>query len=243
MTDAKHEPDLTPAGELVTARRLVRTARQATLATERDGQPHAALVTPACTAEMDLLLLLSTLSRHTAHLRENPRCALLCAAPHASLVNPQTIERINLTCHAAPDPSAPARARYLAIHPYAALYAGFTDFSLWRLTIERADYVGGFARAHGFAGAELSPEPAITAMLAQSEAPVVAHCNEDHAAAMEALGRAHTGVAAPWRLIGIDADGCDLACPEGSLWLPWTVSVRVRADLRHAIVALVQQVT
>ncbi|MBX6747108.1 MAG: pyridoxamine 5'-phosphate oxidase family protein, partial [Acetobacteraceae bacterium] len=59
------------------ARRLIRGARAATLATQAAGQPFASLVTPAAAPDLLPLLWLSTLSEHTRQLRAEPRCALL----------------------------------------------------------------------------------------------------------------------------------------------------------------------
>ena len=58
-----------------------------------------------------------------------------------------------------PEPEVPAlKARFLAKHPYAALYADFGDFALWRITPAAAQLVGGFARALRLRGAELLPD-------------------------------------------------------------------------------------
>ena len=114
------------------ARCLVRSAASATLATQAAGQPFASLVTPATTGDLAVLLLLSSLSEHTRQLRAEPRCALLFQG-QAAEANPQTAPRVTLTGLAAPVPEAevPAlKARFLAKHPYAALYADFGDFAL-----------------------------------------------------------------------------------------------------------------
>ncbi len=66
-----------PAASAFLARTLLRGAVAATLATQQDGQPFASLVTPACGPDLAPLLLLSSLSEHTRHLRAEPRCALL----------------------------------------------------------------------------------------------------------------------------------------------------------------------
>jgi putative heme iron utilization protein len=125
---------------------LLRSVRVGTLATVADGAPYAALVTPALGADGAPLLLLSELSAHTRHLQANPACCLLIVGPAAS-ENPQTAPRLALTCRAALEADPAARPHYLATHPYAALYAGFQDFAFWRLEIEAAHYVGGFAAA------------------------------------------------------------------------------------------------
>ena len=102
------------------ARRLLRGARVGTLATSATGgQPFASLVTPACAPDLSVLLLLSNLSEHTRHLRADPRCALLVAGPPET-ANPQTAPRLTVTGEAmrADDPAL--KARWLALHPYAA---------------------------------------------------------------------------------------------------------------------------
>jgi putative heme iron utilization protein len=79
-------------------------------------------------------------------LQANPACALLLVGQPAS-ENPQTAPRVTLSGVALPVARADAEAAFLATHPYAALYAGFTDFGYWRLDVTKADYVGGFAAA------------------------------------------------------------------------------------------------
>jgi putative heme iron utilization protein len=60
-----------------------------------------------------------------------------------------------------PEPEVPAlKARWLARHPYAALYADFGDFALWRIRPMGALLVGGFARATRLKLAELLPDHA-----------------------------------------------------------------------------------
>ena len=125
-------------------------AAAATLATQHG---RAALRQPgdagAAAPDLSPLLLLSSLSEHTRHLRAEPRCALLVqGAPESA--NPQTAPRVTLTGLAEPVPEAevpPLKARWLARHPYAALYADFGDFALWRIRPGGALLVGGFARA------------------------------------------------------------------------------------------------
>ena len=77
------------------ARRLLRAARSASLATSAKGQPFASLVTPACAPDLSVLLLLSSLSEHTRHLVADPRCSLLVSGPAAG-ANPQTAPRLTV---------------------------------------------------------------------------------------------------------------------------------------------------
>ena len=213
------------------ARTLLRGARAAVLATaDREGAPHAALVTPAWAPELSGLLWLSRLSAHTSHLAAEPRCALFVQGPAVG-ANPQTAPRVSLAGRAAPVEDEALKARWLAIHPYAALYAGFTDFALWRVVPSHAQLVGGFGRAFRLPAAELGPDPATAAAFAAAEATLIAAAEAQHASLLQALGTAaakSTGqdipgrdIVGPWRLVALDSDGIDLATPTASLRLHW----------------------
>lgn len=214
------------------ARRLLRAARMATLATVADGQPFAALVTPACTADLSPLLLLSSLSEHTRQLLAEPRCALLVSGTPAER-NPQTAPRVTLlaTAERLAEPGG-MKAQYLAIHPYAALYADFGDFSLWRLRPERANLVGGFARAHRIPAGDLLPDAAAVAAVAAAAAAIMAHCNADHADTLALLA----GEAGDWAMVAVDVDGCDLASGEIVRRIDWPAPVADADGVRAALI-------
>ena len=213
--------------------RLLRAARVATLATALDGQPFASLATPACAPDRSVLLLLSELSEHTRHLRAEPRCSLLICGPAAER-NPQTAPRVTITglAQAAHDPAL--KQRFLAIHPYAALYAGFGDFSIWRVRVSGALFVGGFARAVRLRAAELAADSAAVAAIAAAEAGIIAHCNGDHPDALSLIAAA----AGAWRMVAVDIDGCDLAQDERVIRIPWSAPVANAGDVRRELVAM-----
>ena len=206
-----------------TLRSLARAARAGSLATITNaGQPFVSLVTPAFDAGCTPLLLLSGLSEHTRHLRVEPRCALLITGA-ANGPNPQTTPRVTLIGCATPIEDAALRARYLAIHPYAALYAGFGDFALWRLTVEEAHYVGGFGLARHVTQAKLLPAPEAVAAIAAAEPEIIAEANAERAVSE--------------RIVAIDLDGCDIAEDDATRRLtfpaPAASPETVRAALRH----------
>ena len=217
------------------ARRLLRAARLASLATVAEGQPHASLVTPAIAADLSPLLLLSELSAHTGQLRSEPRCALLVVGTPAE-VNPQTAPRVSLTCVAEPDPDPGLRARYLAIHPYAALYADFADFAVWRLRPTGGTLVGGFARAHRLRPDRLLPDAADVAAIETASPGILAHCNADHADALAAIA----GTPGAWRMAAVDVDGCDLASGETVRRVDWSAPVADAGGVRRELIALVR---
>ena len=240
MTEAENAPD--PALE---ARRLVRAAGSATLATQANGQPFASLVTPAAAPDLSPLLWLSTLSEHTRQLQTGPRCALLFTGEPDG-PNPQTTPRVTLTGQAERVEGAEAaalKARWLARHPYAALYADFGDFALWRIAPGGALLVGGFARAVRLRLADLLPEPAAVAALAAAEAGIIEHVNADHADAVAAiaeglLGQAPVAAGEAWRMVAVDVDGADMAAGERVCRLhfsrPVSAAEGVRAELVRA---------
>ncbi len=224
------------------ARRLLRAARSATLATSAAGQPFASLVTPAAAPDLAVLLLLSSLSEHTRHLHADPRCAVLVAGP-AESANPQTAPRLTVTGLAERVDDPALKARWLAIHPYAALYADFADFALWRIRPGGALLVGGFARASRLRVADLAPVPEAVAAIAAAEAGIIAHCNADHADAMAALAGGGGGGGA-WRMVAVDVDGCDLASadPDAGLVrrLHWSAPVATAGQVRAELVRMIR---
>src|ERR1700722_13479659 len=207
--------DLTsPAFE---ARKLLRAARAGMLATAADGgQSFASLVTPACAPDLSVLLLLSDLSEHTRHLRADPRCSVLVAGvPEGP--NPQPAPRVTVTglAEVAADPAL--KPRYLAVHPYASRYAGFGDFSLWRIRPLGGLYVGGFGRAARLRAADLAPDVGGVAAIGSAAAGIMSHCNADHPDALAAIA----GAPGAWRMVAVDVDGCDLADGERAVRVHW----------------------
>ncbi|ONG54963.1 hypothetical protein BKE38_09530 [Pseudoroseomonas deserti] len=197
------------------ARRLLRNARQGVLATQRDGQPYAALVTPAMAPDLSPLLWLSRLSEHARQLAIEPRCALMVQGA-AEGENPQTAPRVTVTGLAEPVPDGEIvalKAHWLAHHPYAEAYAGFGDFSLWRIVLQAAQLVGGFAAAARLKGSELRPDPDAVAAVAAAAPQIVEHMNADHPDAVENIaarlpGQMPGAGAEGWRMLAVDVDGC-----------------------------------
>ncbi len=221
------------------ARGLIRGATAATLATAAGGQPFTALVTPAPAPDLSPLLLLSTLSEHTRQLAADPRCALLfTGVPDGP--NPQTAPRVTVTglAEQVPEDDAPAlKARWLGRHPYAAMYADFGDFGLWRVRIGAALHVGGFARAERIKAGELAPDPDAVAAVLAAEADIIAHVNDDHADALAAIAQGLLGAGpGAWRLVAVDVDGCDLSDGNQSVRLAFLTPVSDAEGVRAGLI-------
>ena len=218
---------------------LIRGANAATLASSAEGQPFASLVTPATAPDLSPLLWLSTLSAHTRQLAAEPRCALLFTGT-AEGPNPQTAPRVTITglAERVPEAEVPAlKARWLARHPYAALYADFADFGLWRVRIGGALQVGGFARAERIKASELAPAPEAVAAILAAEAAIIDHMNTDHADAVAAIAQGLLGGAAgDWRMVAVDVDGCDLSDGNQTVRLAFLARLSDSDAVRAALI-------
>jgi heme iron utilization protein len=206
----------TDAEAIALARRLLRTARHGALAViEPDtGAPAASRVSVATDVDGTPIILVSTLSGHTAGLVADPRCSLLVGEPGRG--DPLAHPRLSISCLAervareGPDQARVAR-RFLNRHPKAELYAGFADFSYFLLRVDRAGLNGGFGKAYRLEASDILLEAEASAAMAEAEQAAIEQMNADHAEAVELCAR-HFGKAraGAWRVIGIDAEGLDL---------------------------------
>jgi putative heme iron utilization protein len=143
--------DETPAAAV---RRLMRQIDRATLATSHAGWPFASLVLAALDDAGEPLLLLSDLAEHAKNIKAEARVSLLYDGT-AGLDDPLTGPRVTVLGRAIETADAGSLDRFLARHPSAKLYAGFKDFRLYRVAVDRAHLVAGFGRIHWVDAAEL----------------------------------------------------------------------------------------
>src|SRR4051795_3349086 len=104
---------------------LLRAIRAGALATldRAGGVPFASLVTVATDHDGSPLLLTSRLSVHTQNLEQDPRASILLA--EGGKGDPLAHPRLTVVGRAARTSDERVRARFLARHPKARLYAGF----------------------------------------------------------------------------------------------------------------------
>lgn len=203
------EPDA--FSPVATARRLVRQARTAALATiaRRTGHPFGSMVSVACEPDGTPILLMSTLAAHSRNLAEDPRASLLYE--DRTVADPQQGARVTVVgrVEKIEDPKEAAR-RYLARLPEAALYAGFGDFAFFRLVVDDAHLVAGFGRAMRVRGEDLLLDVAAAGPLLAAEAEILSRLDADRPRVAEWARRA----GAPngdWHVVGLDPEGMDLA--------------------------------
>jgi heme iron utilization protein len=234
-------PDFDPKS---IAKGLLRTTRAGSLATidRNTGHPFASLVNVATDVDGAPLILVSRLSTHTANLEADSRASLLLAS--AGKGDPLAHPRLTLLgtfAHVSRDDADEPRLRrrFLARHPKSGLYAGFADFSFWRLHTVSAHLNGGFARAADLKGAEVIAGVTDAESLIEAEASAVAHMNEDHAEAVRLYATRLLGAEdGKWQLTGLDPEGLDLALGEVTLRLPFPQRVTDPQALRKMVVEL-----
>jgi heme iron utilization protein len=193
----------------VLGRLLARRCTRAALATSLNGAPYASLVLLTVDHDATPLLLLSDLAQHSRNVAFDPRVSLLLDAT-AGHPDPLTGPRLTLLGQAGPSDDPRCLARFVAHHPTSSVYAGFRDFRLYRVAVERGHLVAGFGRIHWIDGRDyLFAHDA--GALAAAEPEILDHMNKKDADAIalyanRLLGRASAG----WQMTGIDPEGIDL---------------------------------
>ncbi len=231
------------------AKELLRTTRAGTLATldRNTGHPFASLVNVATDCDGAPVILTSRLATHTANLEVDSRASLLLASSGKGdpLAHPR-LTVLGAFVQIARDAADQARLRrrFLARHPKSELYAGFADFSFWRLDMVSAHLNGGFARAADLKAAEVLTDIAGAEDLIAAEDSAIAHMNADHADAVQLYATKLCGAednksgGLLWRITGIDPEGLDLGRGDMTLRLPFAQRVTDAAQLRQVLVEL-----
>lgn len=231
---------------LAVAKTLLRVTRAGTLATldRNTGHPFASLVNVATDIDGSPLILVSRLATHTANLEVDARASLLLAehGKGDALTHP----RLTVLGSFAPVDrdgidDARIRRRFLARHPKSELYAGFGDFTFWRMKVVSAHLNGGFARAADLTAADVLTELADAEALVEAEEGAIAHMNADHAQACQLyatkLLRAAEG---GWRCVGLDPEGLELQYAQTALRLAFPERVTGPEALRAMLKKLAE---
>ena len=226
---------------IAVAKQLLRGTRAGALATldRNTGHPFCSLVNVATDADGSPLILVSRLSTHTANIEVDPRASVLLAATgkgdplaHPRLTVLGTFANISRD---APD-AARVRRRFLSRHPKSGLYAGFGDFTFWRLQVVSAHLNGGFARAADLKAADVITNLEDAAEIVGIEESAVEHMNADHPDAVRLYATKLFGEAdGTWQVTGLDPDGLDLALGDRIMRMPFAERVTTGLALRKTL--------
>ena len=108
----------------------------------------------ACDHEGRPLLLLSDLAEHSRNIEADDRVSLLIDGT-AGLADPLTGPRLTVLGRARRSADVSHRKGFLEAHPEAALYADFSDFSIYHVAVDSAHLVAGFGRIQWISAAAL----------------------------------------------------------------------------------------
>jgi putative heme iron utilization protein len=225
---------------LTEARALLRKSTIACLATLQDPDrgPYASLITVATETDGSPLFLISTLAWHTRNLLADPRASIMVSETAAS-GDPLDLGRVSLIGAAEKIEPALAAPRFLARHPSASFYAGFGDFSFWRLRVDAAHYVGGFGRITTFVGAKFLLGGAEAALWDAASGDLVGDLNQRHADLVQHLASARRpALEGPWRIAALDPHGCDLVLENEHLRLDFSTPAASPDSVPEALEAL-----
>jgi heme iron utilization protein len=226
------------------ARRLIRGARFGAIGVLEPGTgfPFASRVLTGTDIDGTPLILVSALSVHTGALAADPRASLLFGEPGKGdpLAHPRITVRTRAERVARDDPAhARLRARFIARHPKAALYADFPDFSFFRMVPESASLNGGFGKAFVLDSSDLLIVSPAISDVQEIEAGAIAHMNEDHPDAVDKYAQIFgkskkTG----WKVCGIDCAGIDLANGDDILRIDFDTPLQQASALRAKLAEL-----
>ena len=221
------------------AKSLLRAIRAGALATldRAGGFPFASLVTVATDHDGSPLLLTSRLSVHTQNLEQDSRASILLAERGKG--DPLAHPRLTVVGRAERTSDERVRERFLARHPKARLYAGFGDFSFWRLEMTAGHLNGGFARAKDLTAAEIRTDLTGAEALLAVEASAIEHMNADHREALALYATRLAGAPkAEWRATGLDPEGLDLAAGDRTVRVPFGHRITGPGELRKVLKAM-----
>jgi putative heme iron utilization protein len=223
------------------AKDLLRATRAGALATidRNTGHPFSSLVNIATDADGSPLILVSRLSTHTANIEVDPRASVLLASTGKG--DPLAYPRLTVLgtfaniARTTPD-GARVQRRFRSRHPKSNLYAGFGDFTYWRLNVVSAHLNGGFARAADLTASDIITSLDDAAEIVEIEEGAIEHMNADHADAVRLYATKLLGEAdGAWQVTGVDPDGLDLALGDRMARMPFAERVTNGLALRKTL--------
>jgi putative heme iron utilization protein len=175
-----------------------------------DGFPFGSVANYCLGCDGNLLMYFSTIAQHTKNIQADDRCSITILQHGGG--NVQAEARVTVSGHLQmlEDDEAELE-RYHTYFPESREYAGFHDFSLYRLVPTAVRYIGGFGKIHW-----LEPDDIFDAVpfTPKEEQFIIDHMNDHHADSLRAYVRDKGALAEATaiRMIGIDAISVDLFC-------------------------------
>ncbi len=224
--------------QALTARRLLNHQSVGVLSTHSidvEGYPFGSIAPYALNYDGEPAILISEIAQHTRNIKQNNKVSLTVFDALAD--DPQSGSRLTWIGDAEPVASSDAEIsdRYLRYFPSAKSYFIAHDFSLYRIRLRRARFIGGFGQIFWIEpDAMLVKNP-----FREAERGIVEHMNKDHQQALvhycEVFGRAGAGAVT---MIGIDSEGFDLLADNRKLRIDFDAPIHTSEEARANLVRL-----
>jgi putative heme iron utilization protein len=221
------------------ARRLLRSQPFGVLATHSldvPGYPFGSITPYVLDRGGNPLILISTLAQHTKNIVANPHVSLT-VWEQSDAVDQQSVGRLTWIGDAAvaDTDSEDARARYLRYIPSAAGHFQMHDFALYRISLKRARYIGGFGAIFWVEPDQMHLENPLEA----ATDGILTHMNDDHSAALVRYCKALKNVdAKSAQMVGIDPEGFDVLADGRRVRIDFESPVTTPEQVRAAMVKL-----
>lgn len=117
-----------------------------------EGWPYNSLVQVA-SKDNELFLLVSELSDHTKNIQKDHHISLLFDGTSDS--NRMNSERVTVVGTVTKVDKEPLKKLFTKTHPKSKLFYDFEDFSVYKVSVQRGRYIGGFGKAFWLSGTNL----------------------------------------------------------------------------------------
>ena len=131
---------------------LIENSKIASLGTCTDNQPHVSMVSFSVNDNFsEFYILISQLAKHSKNIAQNNKVSLMICQPETEADNPQTLARVSISGRSElikrnKEEYLSAKNNYLMKNSSAEMYFGLGDFQLYKLKIDKARFVAGFAK-------------------------------------------------------------------------------------------------
>src|SRR5215470_4780558 len=193
-----------------TARMLLKRQSVGVLSTHSvdvEGYPFGSIAPYVLNYDGEPTMLISDIAQHTRNIKRDKRVSLTIFDQCAD--DPQASSRLTWIGNAEPvDPSdTKIRHRYLRYFPSSESYFEAHDFSLYRIRLRRARFIGGFGQIYW-----IEPDALLVKNpFRETERSIIEHMNQDHEQALFHYCNAVAGATVDTiTMTGIDGEGFDL---------------------------------
>lgn len=231
------------AKSVANARILLRQSDIGVLSTHSkasEGYPFGSVSTFMSTPEGDVVFYISDLAQHTKNINNNPKmCFTVMAADGDTEQDPNAGARLSLLGEAAKldqQQSEEIAERFFTLYPDSRKYQNTHDFAFYKLTTERARFIGGFGDIHWVSKNDWH---VATPEWLDDEHNMIKHMNEDHADAMQLICQHCASIsAAGVEMLALSPEGAFYSCDKAKpLFIAFDEPAHTSVDVRKALVA------